>query len=237
MMSALYRIARRLATTLTHMTPQTIRRPAGVTASAVVLGLAAAVLLVFAALMVVAAVAAGHMPIAATSHNNTPPPSPAVMTAMMTAFACFYLTLAGWAVTTLVGLLKMKTWARISVMIIGGGLALIGLFSAVTTAAMPLLIKSKALPASNTPPPDSAVMTSIFLCMAAAWLAAAGVGIWWLIYFLLRSTREAFTLANAPPAPQPTSSFFVEPTPPSPLDFTVAQPLPPSPPAPPQEAP
>jgi hypothetical protein len=197
------------------------RRPAGVIFAAIVLGFAAFALLVMAAGSLFGALMIGHVPLNTATAPGMPPPSPAFLTAIIACTAFFYLALAAWAIATIVGLLQMKSWARISVMVIGGGLTLIGITSALATAALPLLLNSVPMPPTANP----ALLHGIFLVIAAGWLLVAAVGISWLVYFAQRKTRAAFALATTPSTPTPAYA-----APPSTiLDFSTAQPIDPTP--------
>jgi hypothetical protein len=203
--------------TLARMT----RRPAGVVLSAIVLGLAAALLLLLAAVTLLGAVMMGHAPPPTTLNPGVATPPPAVLIATVAAIACFYLALAAWAIATLVGLVRMRPWARISIMIIGAGLGCLGLFSAFGCFAMPLLMQNMPMPPAASP----AALHAIFIGMAVVALLVAALGITWLVYFALRRTREAFIPAPLPAAPVP-NPYTPTPLPHAhALDYTVAQPL------------
>lgn len=196
------------------------RRPAGVVLSAVILGLAALLQLLMAAVTLFSAIAIGrHSDITLTAPGVTPPP-PGFLAAAIALMACFYLVLAVWAIATLAGLLRMKPWARISIMIIGGGLAFVGLMSALSCFAAPMLLQTAPMPPGTNP----AVLHGVFLIVAVFSLLIAALGVAWIIYFALRRTREAFSpppqvVAAAPPAfPAPLTHAHK-------LDFSVAEPL------------
>jgi hypothetical protein len=195
------------------------RRPAGVTLAAVVLSLAAAVVLLLALLPVLTGLFGRHA--------STPAASPASILAILIVTAFVYLLVAGCGITTVVGLFRMRPWARISMLVIGALIALFGIFSTLMCFAMPSLLRAMPLPPNTNP----AAVRAVFTLMALFDMAIAAVGAWWLIYFALRSTREAFGRQPAAPAFNPYAP------PPLPhahaLDFSEAQPLPVYTPAPP----
>jgi len=199
-----------------------IRRPVGVTLSAIVLGLAAAMLCLLAGFSVLGTFIVRHTPM--TIEAPGVPPSPSFMLGVIAFSVVLYLALAIWAIVTVVGLFRMRNWARISIMVIGGGIALIGLFSTLVSAAMPAMMKSVPMP----PNTDPAMMRGIFLFMAIVWLVIASIGIWWLVYFALRRTREAFAhaaLQRGLPL-SGTGRITAYPATSSPMtDFTVARPM------------
>src|ERR1700758_3767422 len=102
-----------------------MRRPIGLILSAIALRVAALFLL----LMTVVTAFAGSFaerqsPIAASPH---------LIIYLGLAFSLFYAALAVWAILTVIGILRLRSWARYSILIIGGGLAVIGVLGALGT--------------------------------------------------------------------------------------------------------
>ncbi|MGD0442658.1 MAG: hypothetical protein ABSA39_01860 [Edaphobacter sp.] len=163
-----------------------MKRPVGLVLSAIVLGLAAFFLLLTTALMVFAGILARNQPsISAAPH---------FVTYLMLALSVFYSALSVWAILTVIGILRLRSWARYSILIIGGGLAVIGCFAALFTVLGRTMMSR--LP-TQQPAVDPHVMTAVFLFLAAFYLLIAAVGIWWLVYFNLRPVREIFQNPNA----------------------------------------
>ena len=186
------------------------RRPVGVILSAIVLGFAALIALVFTATTALSAFLIKHTAGLTVSAPGATPPPNGFMVIVIAITGLFYLAIAIWAIVTLIGLIRMKPWARISVLIIGGCLTLLGAISTIGAFAAQTLLK-------NTPPTPEAnpdMMHAVFLGMAVICLLVAAIGIWWLIYFNLRSTKNAFI--TSPVAPQITEALY-------PIDFTYAQ--------------
>jgi hypothetical protein len=159
-----------------------MKRPIGLILSAIVLSLAALFLLLAAALTVIAGIFAGHQPsTAATSH---------FVIYLMLAVGVFYIALAVWAILTVIGILRLRSWARYSILIIGGGLAVFGVLTTVFSA----LFSHTMLPTlqAQQPTADPHLMAFVLLFVSAIYLLIAAVGIWWLVYFNLRSIREIF---------------------------------------------
>ncbi|MEO6922340.1 MAG: hypothetical protein ABI142_00810, partial [Bryocella sp.] len=100
----------------------------------------------------------------------------------------FYLASAGWAIATIVGLVRLRPWSRISILVIGGCLAAMGLLTALVSIAMPKLIA--AMPATPHANPHAAKV--VFAIMGIIFLLIAGIGVWWLVYFSSKSTRAVF---------------------------------------------
>ncbi len=167
------------------------RRPAGVVICAVVLGLTGAIQLLFAVLSGVAAVIAPKMPAPAQAASTSPPAG--FLLAIMLFSTVFYLVLAGWAGATMVGLLRMRPWSRISMIVIGAGLILAGLFGALGMSAAQLAIGSMPLP----PNADPRILHITFILLIILALLVVGLGVWWVVYFALSKTRNAFSLAEA----------------------------------------
>jgi hypothetical protein len=180
-----------------------MKRPIGLILSAIALSLAALFLLLMTAVMAFAGVFAGRQPsIAASPHLE-------IYFAL--AFSLFYAALAVWAILTVIGILRLRPWARYSILIIGGGLAVFAILSFFGT-----LVSRSMLPTlqSQQPAADPHLMSIIFLFMAAINLLIAAVGIWWLVYFNQRSVRELFANPNLllPTAAGASSRFGQTPT-------------------------
>jgi hypothetical protein len=159
-----------------------MKRSLGLILSAIVLSLAALFLLLTTALMVFVGIFAGK--------QASVPAAPHFVTYFMVACSVFYAVLAVWAILTVIGILRLRSWARYSILIIGSGLAALGILSALGT-----LMGRSMLPTLQTQQPaaDPHIMAVVFLFMTAVDLLIAAVGIWWLVYFNLRSVRELFS--------------------------------------------
>ena len=119
-------------------------------------------------------------------------PEPRFLVYFMLAISLFYAALAVWAILTVIGILRLRAWARYSILIIGGGLVVLGLLAALFTLAGRTMF-----PATPTKPPvDPHIMTVIFLVIGAFYLLIAAIGIWWLVYFNRRLIRELFSNPN-----------------------------------------
>ena len=215
-------------------------RPTGVVVAAVLLGLAAGLLILFS----LGGLAASSM----VASGTVATPGSGVSAAILAGNAAFHLVLAGWAISTLVGLVRMRSWARVSAIVIGFGVAALGLLGAVIFLFSQSLLKSGQFGTMQTAGTDPAVLHKVLLAMALFSAAVAVLGASFAVYFLLRRVRDAFTLARmqqpaatayptqhaeqrgAPPAWPLAYTPMAQP-PRDPLtDFTVARPL--EPPAP-----
>lgn len=160
-----------------------MKPPIGLILSAIVLSLAGLFLLLLTALTAFASIFAQHQPsIAATPHFAL---------YLMLTVSAFYAVLAIWAIFTVIGILRLRSWGRYSILIIGGGLAVIGIlaaaFSLLFSRAMPLALQAQQ------PTVNPHLMSFVLMVVAAFYLLIAAIGVWWLVYFNLRSVREIFS--------------------------------------------
>jgi hypothetical protein len=178
-----------------------MKRPIGLILSAIVLSLIALFLLLTAALMAFSGTFAAHQPaFAASSH---------FILYLMLAIGAFYAVLTVWSILTVIGILRLRQWGRYSILIIGGGLAAINLITVIFTI-LSRTVLSGLTPQQPAVNPHIASVVTAF--MVVLYLLFAAIGIWWLIYFNLRSTRDLFqmpTLVTADPygQPLPTASL------------------------------
>jgi hypothetical protein len=159
-----------------------MKRPIGLILSAIVLGLIALFLLLIAALMAFSGTFAAHQPAFAASRH--------FILYLMLAIGAFYAVLTVWAILTVIGILRLRQWGRYSILIIGGGLAAFNLVTAVFTI-LSRTVLSGLTPQQPAVDPHITFLVTAF--MVGINLLFAAVGIWWLIYFNLRSTRELFS--------------------------------------------
>lgn len=122
-------------------------------------------------------------------------PSAAFATAMMLVFSLIYLALAGWSVGTLVGLVRMRPWARISTIVIASGLAALSLLSAVSMLFMQSIFSSGSVPMPPNVPPAFFHKVLIFLAVASLVVAVLSIG--WIVYLAQRRVRAVFEQARA----------------------------------------
>lgn len=200
-----------------------MNRSIGVTVNAVIALVASVLALAFGVLMVFAMVLA-------TSSAPLEPPKefplpPVLLKAFMLLIPLMYLLPAIWGICTAIGLLRLKNWARISIIVFGGLLAAFGLLGALSALAFTMV----RLP--DSPAVDPAAMGFVRAFMALFALGELGTGLWWLVFFNLAKTKAQFqrrpaTFAGAmPPAVLP-------PPPPRLAPLPTVAPLPARPEAP-----
>ena len=121
-----------------------MKRPIGLILSAIVLSLAALFFILTAAFMVFVGIFADHHPNIAT----TPALTPHFFIYLMLAVAMFYAALATWATLTVIGILRLRSGARYSILIIGGIIAVFSLFAGIGTVVSRTLAPR---PSPNSP--------------------------------------------------------------------------------------
>ena len=149
-------------------------RPAGVTASAVVCGLGGGFTLLMGAMMVFAMTLPGQ-PVAGFKP-------------VIVGVAVVFVGLSGLGFWTAVGLFRLRSWARVSILVFAGFLTATCVFLAVVMAFVPL------------PPPASGKLENATLLRSAlvmVYLVPAVIGVWWLTYFNRQATNAAFTSPGA----------------------------------------
>jgi hypothetical protein len=158
-------------------------RPVGVTASAVVAILGS----IFALLLAV------------LSGTQTPPqPQPPNSAQFVIATAAMLAALAAIGVWTSVGLLRLRSWARTSILVFAGFLAAGSIFSLLMTMAIPI------------PPAMAAGTVHTFRrVIAVIFGVPLAIGVWWLIQFNTQSTKAAFASPIAEPASRRPMSITV----------------------------
>jgi hypothetical protein len=137
----------------------------------------------------------------------TPSPLPhGLLTGLMIAFGLFFAALATWSILTIVGLARLRSWARYSILVIGGLLAAFGALLSVGSLVTRVMVPTLPQQPGQTPQ-SMAMMSYVFIGFAAFYAVVAAVGVWWLVYFNLRATRALFEpqplLDPGYPAPPP----------------------------------
>lgn len=154
-----------------------MRRPIGIILSAIILSLAALGLLLSAAVTVISGFFIGRQPSSA--------PLPHFFIYVFVAVSVLYVSLAVWAILTIIGILRFRSWARYSILVMGGGTAALSLFSIFTLAVTRFMMPPQ-------PGVDTHITKIVFIVIAAFYAFIAGIGIWWLVYFNRRPIRELF---------------------------------------------
>ena len=147
-------------------------------------------------------IASGKLP------GSSPASAPVLgwMPIVLYAFCAVFIAVAVWEVLTAVGLFRVRRWARYSVLIIGGILAVFSLMSFLLTLAMLLA----PLPGAAGMDPSQAhnvhAFTKIFFGVIALFhLVRCAIGVSWLVYFNKKRVRDIFAglPGQAPESPRP----------------------------------
>ncbi|HEV2340287.1 MAG TPA: hypothetical protein VGS15_00645 [Candidatus Acidoferrales bacterium] len=103
--------------------------------------------------------------------------------------AVFILAVAGWGIATAVGILRLRNWARISILVISGLAIVMSFFTMLMTFLLVPMISQEA-----KIPPGAVSFIEIFeLIMFGIPL---GIAIWWMALFLLKSVKVQFGAAQ-----------------------------------------
>lgn len=187
-----------------------MKRPFGVVFSAVLLLLLSLFQLLIGGMMAFSG-ALMRKQIASGGLHGMPAgaPMPTWMPIYMYALCAFFIALAVWGILTAVGLFRLRRWARYSVLVIGGALALIGLVSALTTLlflVVPLPVASgmDASQVNNV----QAITRVIFGVVGCLYLILCAVGVSWLVYFNRKKVCEVFA-GGMGEAPQSRRPFLI----------------------------
>jgi hypothetical protein len=166
------------------MANEEIDIPAGVVFAAVVLGLMAFVGLLFTGFSVI---------VLFVTHN---PLIPRIPTVRMVAAGldALMLALIILSACTLVGLFRLKIWARYSMVLLG--LLDFLVFGLMAIAVMIGRARSgmAAAPLPNNP---AITLGDVMIWVAAFYGVLSLIGVWWIIYFNMKSVRLAFADSEA----------------------------------------
>lgn len=156
------------------------------------IGLAAAALslmICFGAICLIGAVGALFF-----TRNPLVPHIPAIRIGLA-LFDLLLLAFLVWSACTVAGLFRLRSWARYSMIVIG---AIDFVFFALLCAAMiaarfsPFVVGMDIHPTPGMPFSIGAIVVGL----AAFYGLLALVGLWWLVYFNLRSIKLAFATAR-----------------------------------------
>jgi hypothetical protein len=152
-----------------------MRRPAGVIVAAVVLGLMTCVGL-FGTLISFATVFFVHNPAL---------PNQAAVKMIMAVVSLIFLAWFVFCAFVVVGLFRMRQWARYSIIVIG---ALTAVFGAALCIGM-IAVRNFASPQGPAAPAN---MSIFFIFMGLFYGGIGLIGVWWMVYFNFKSVRLAF---------------------------------------------
>ena len=186
-----------------------MHRSAGVTASAVVVIAGSAFTILCGALAL-----AGS----AVVSKSTPPPNlPVSLGSILIVEAIFTFAFGAWGLASGIGLIYLKQWARISLLVFAGFLACITVPAVAMMAVIPL-------PASHDPNLPSNFMTVMRIGMALFYGMFAALGAFWLYFFNKRSVKAQFQTMLPVPETAAGDSFLATAAP-APIAIERARPL------------
>jgi hypothetical protein len=186
-----------------------MHRSAGVTASAVVVIVGSVFTILCGALMLLGS--------AAISKSSPPPNLPVSLGSVLIVEAILTFAFGAWGLASGIGLIYLKQWARISLLVFAGFLACI----TVPAVAMMAVIR---LPDSHDPNLPANFMTVMRIGMALFYGMFAALGVFWLYFFNKRSVKAQFQTML--PVPETTAGdSFLGTALPAPIASERARPL------------
>jgi hypothetical protein len=137
-------------------------------------------------------------------------PRIATVRVILAGFDLLLLLFLLWCAWTVLGLFRLRSWARYSIIAIGAldfiVFALLGGTMFVARRS-PVVIGMDAHPSPAMPFP----LGSMILALAIIYAGIAIIGVWWVVYFNLRPVRLAFAQAQpsgSPPLGSPSRSVL-----------------------------
>lgn len=161
-----------------------MKRSAGVTAAAVVAIVGSALSLLMVALVLLSVVLVGSMPASRSG--------PTLTGAALIGPIVFYLASGAWGIATAMGLFRLRPWSRISILIFSGLLICVCLLITIVMLVIPIPIPPNSDLQASAIPAIRGILVALFAVPCA-------IGVWWMIFFNLKSTREQFTGIAQPP--------------------------------------
>ena len=161
-----------------------MQRPASVVASAIV-AILGSVFFLFTAVMMFAAPSLPVPPAVA----GQPAPPPAVF---MFIIGVIFAAMGGLGIVTAIGLLRLRPWARVSILLFAA-------FMAVGSGMIVLMGLAAPIPIPPEAPPEAASM--IRPMMVVMFGIPFAIAVWWLVQFNLRSVKDAFAAASPDAVP------------------------------------
>lgn len=152
-----------------------MRRSGGVTAAVVVLFACSALVLLFAVLVPIAVFEA-----------PLPQPVPPFMHGMMIGMGVIYFLCAAWGIITGIGILRLRDWARVSMLVLSATVAVFCVFGSIGAIAGPLMVRDPQVPRGAT-------VAGLIVGLVVVTIPLA-LAIWWLVLFTRSSVRLQFAL-------------------------------------------
>lgn len=166
------------------MTDDRLHLPVGAVIAAVILGLMAFVGLLLTSVSLIAQFVI----------NSPLIPRIAVVRIVAAGLDALILALVVLAIATIIGLFRLRIWARYSMVLLG--LLDFIVFGLISGAVLVGRFKSGM---ASMPMPNNPHLTfgEIMLVVAAVYGVLALIGLWWMLYFNAKSVRQIFADAEA----------------------------------------
>ncbi len=149
------------------------------------LGVTLAAVVQFAGSAFTLLMAIGHL-VGFAMSNRFAPNLPFIK-AVLIVGGCFYLALGSLGTATAIGVLALKRWARISTLIFGWILIVIGVLGALSIFAVPMPVLG---------PSTQHIIVIVKLVVAAVFGLFAIIGGWWAWLFTRANVREQFKMPS-----------------------------------------
>jgi len=114
------------------------------------------------------------------------------MTALLVLASLTYVLPAIWGIFTSIGLFRLKSWARLSIIAFSVLLIFMSGFAALISLIVPF-------PSAPNNPIDTSVARDVRIVMGLFWTSLAGIGIWWLVFFTRTAVKQQFLPLIATP--------------------------------------
>lgn len=181
-----------------------MKRSAGVTLIAVLSLIGSLLTLLMGFLMTILSIFAPRFA------QKDPSLNPQLFRATFLLAALVYILPGVWGIVTSIGLLRLKEWARISMIVFSVLLILMSSFGGLIGMLMPL-------PQNPSHPMDPASLTGLRIFMGVFSLALLSLGTWWLVFLNRGKVKEQFGAAVLTPIGPPPPA-----TEPAPMGSSIA---------------
>ena len=149
--------------------------------------IAAAVIAIMSSLFLLLCFSAVFFALLLNAFPGSAPEFPPVMRTLTLATMGFLMCLSAFGIATGIGLILLRKWARISVLIWSSFCVFFSAFG------MPVAILMPLAPSSNGPQLTAESMQAMRWIMVAVYGLPLAIGIWWLILFNRKSVKEQFS--------------------------------------------
>jgi len=126
-------------------------------------------------------------------HNPVNIPGFRVIVILSNLLVLAFFLYSGW---TVVGLFRMRPWARVAGIVIGALVFFFSLGSCIGVLAVRNLVPSMPPPPAGEPASVLSMLPLIVMGVAVLYGLAALIGLWWGVYFSLPKVRAVFTGAG-----------------------------------------